>query len=308
MQQNVLIKETDLRVSPIAFGTVNAGSIWDGAEADLLFHTWLDHGGNLIDTARVYTAGESERVIGDFFHRSGRRHETVLITKGGHPLFETMHVSRMSQEEMEQDLHTSLSALQTDYIDIYFYHRDDLKQSVGELLERMEGFRKAGKIRYYACSNWQTERMREADAYAQAHELRGFISNQCLYNIGAKHMQPFPDDTMVAADQNMLDYHRAGSSLLMPYFGICSGFFHILAAQGAGAVQSSPYYTPENLLIAEKVQRLCKKYCASISQVLLGFFLSQDFPIVPLVGSDNVSQLNDVIKTPEMTFDPADYL
>ena len=308
MKRNNYLKRVDQAVSPIAFGTVNAGSAWDGADADRMLNTWLDNGGNLVDTARVYTDGESERVLGDFFHRSGRRQEVVLISKGGHPLFETIHTSRMSQQDMEYDLHASLKALQTDYIDIYFYHRDDTSRSVGELLERMEGFRKEGKIKYYACSNWTTARMQDADAYAQSHGLRGFVGNQGLYNIGSRHMLPFKDDTMVTADQAMLDYHRQSENTLMPYFGVCSGFFHLLAAKGPEAVQNSPYCTPGNLAVAKKVDELCKKYGASITQVLLGFFLTHDLPIVPLAGSDNVEQLLDMMKTPDIAFDPKDFV
>lgn len=308
MKQSFLFKRVDQPVSPIVFGTVNAGSAWDGADADRMLNTWLDHGGNLVDTARVYTDGESERVLGDFFRRSGRRQDVVLISKGGHPLFETMHTSRMSQQDMEHDLHASLKAMQTDYIDIYFYHRDDLSRPVGELLDRMEGFRQEGKIRYYACSNWTTARMKEADDYAAAHDLDGFVGNQALYNIGSRHMLPFKDDTMVTVDNTMLDYHRESGNVLMPYFGVCSGFFHVLEAKGINAVQSSPYCTDGNLTIARKVDELCKKYNASITQVLLGFFLTHDFPIVPLAGSDNLEQLMDMMKTPDIAFDPKDFV
>ncbi len=308
MKANLKLPQTNLMVSPIAFGTVNAGSAWDGSDADRMLNLWLDNGGNLVDTARVYTNGESERVLGDFFQRSGRRHEMVLITKGGHPLFESMHTSRMSQEEMEADLHASLQALRTDYVDIYFYHRDDEKQPVGVLLERMESFQRAGKIRYYACSNWSTKRMREADEYAKAHGLRGFVGSQCLYNIASQHMKPFPDDTMVTVDKAMLDYHRNSVNLLMPYFGMCSGFFHLLAAKGVEAVEKSVYYTEGNLKLAKKVEKLCHKYNASITQILLAFFFAHDFPILPLAGSDNPDQLLDRMKAPDLVIDPKDFL
>ena len=80
---------------------------------------------------------------------------------------DTMNISRMSKEDMEYDLNLSLKALRIDYIDIYFYHRDDLSQPVSDLIEVMEYFVKQGKIRYYGCSNWTTERMIEADNYCK---------------------------------------------------------------------------------------------------------------------------------------------
>ena len=308
MKQSNYIKLFDRPVSPIALGAAKAGSAWDGADADRLLGAWLDQGGNLVDTARIYTRGESERVLGDFFRRSGRRQEVVLLSKGGHPPVEDIHHSRMGQQDMEQDLHASLKTLQTDYIDIYFYHRDDPAQPAGELLERMEGFRKAGKIRYYACSNWSTARMQEADAYAATHGLTGFVGNQALHNIGTRHMRPLWDDTLVMADQPMLDYHRTSGNTLMPYSSICNGFFHVLATKGPEAVESRSYYTPGNLALARKVDELCLKYDATITQVLLGFFLSSDVPMVPLASANNVAQLTEIATAPEIPFDPQDFL
>ena len=77
-----------------------------------------------------------------------------------------MHKSRVSESCLKYDLEESLRVLGTDYIDIYFYHRDNEDVPVSELIDIMEDFRKQGKIRYYACSNWTTARMKEADAYA----------------------------------------------------------------------------------------------------------------------------------------------
>ncbi|NSF73693.1 hypothetical protein G4952_07670 [Blautia wexlerae] len=79
-----------------------------------------------------------------------------------------MHKSRVSESCLKYDLEESLRVLGTDYIDIYFYHRDNEDVPVSELIDIMEDFRKQGKIRYYACSNWTTARMKEADAYAAA--------------------------------------------------------------------------------------------------------------------------------------------
>lgn len=314
MEQNILLKGTDLRVSPIAFGTVRAGLDWDGKDADKMLNHYLDNGGNLIDSARVYydwvepEIGRSERVLGDWLRRCGRRDEAILITKGGHPNRFTMHTSRMGQDDMEYDLGLSLKTLGTDYIDIYFYHRDDESRPVAELLERMEGFRKEGKIRYYGCSNWTTARMIEAEEYAKAHGLRGFIANQNLYNIGSKYMKPFDDDTMVTADDAALDYYRNGNNTPMPYFGICSGFFHILDAKGPDAVKDSCYYTEGNLRVAKRIAELREKYGCTITQVLMGFFFTRDFPVIPLVGSANIAQLDDMLGSVNVPFEKDDFM
>ena len=99
--------------------------------------------------------------------RSEKRNQVVLISKGGHPsLFPipNMHKFRLSKEEMTKDLDGSLSDLGTYHIDIYLYHRDDPKRPVEELIETMEGFVRAGKIRYYGVSNWTLPKIIEAQA------------------------------------------------------------------------------------------------------------------------------------------------
>lgn len=151
----IVIPNTGLSVSQIGLGTVGAGIDWDGADADRIFDTYLDLGGNVIDSAHVYSdwippeIARSERVVGDWLQRSGKRKEIVLITKGGHPdmLGEhpDTHISRMRKSDMVSDLEASLRQLRTDYIDIYFYHRDDIKQPVEQLVDVMQGLLRRGR-------------------------------------------------------------------------------------------------------------------------------------------------------------------
>ena len=177
MKTKITIPDTDITIHPLGLGTVNAGLAWDEKETGRIIDTFLDMGGNLLDTAHVYSdwvkpeRARSERVIGDWLKRSGRRNQIVLATKGGHPDMTAAnpdtHISRMKREDMINDLEGSLRQLGTDWIDIYFYHRDDISQPVEELIEVMEKFCREGKIRYYACSNWTTSRMRAADTYCR---------------------------------------------------------------------------------------------------------------------------------------------
>ena len=275
-------------------------------------------GGSLIDTAHVYSdwvkpeRARSERAIGDWLQRSGKRNHIVLVTKGGHPDMTSehpdTHISRMKKEDMGSDLESSLRQLRTDHIDIYFYHRDDVNQPVEELVEVMEEFRRQGKIRYYGCSNWTTSRMKAADRYCREKGYRGFIANQALLNLGYKYMNPLDDDTLVYADSQMQQYHRENKgNLLMPYMGVCSGFFHKYAAGGADAVKGSPYYTEGNLKTAERVKELCEKYNATVTQAVLGFFGQQDFDCAPLYGPKNAEQVREAMKTFEIPFCRDDY-
>ena len=314
MKHTLILPGTGLSVSPFGLGCTRAGSAWTGERADRLLDYFVDMGGNVIDTARIYglpDIGASEATLGSWLHRRGRRSDIVLMTKGGHPEVSSMHVSRMSRRDMELDLAASLRALRTDYVDIYFYHRDDEDQSVGELLECMEDFRRAGHIRFYACSNWSTRRMREADAYARAHGLTGFVGNECLYNLGSAGAGPLHDDTLVRADADMLAYHQGGThNTMMPYSGLCEGFFHRLESSPSvqdARLTGSPYHTPANLRLAGRVALLREKYAATTSQVLAGFFFTSAVPMLPLFGCSSESHLAELLAAVDIPFTAQDY-
>ena len=299
----IKIKDTDLELSRLGLGCVKAGVKWAGQEAFDLFDAFLDMGGNVYDTARVYSdwipseRGRSERVLGQWLAHSGKRHDIVLVSKGGHPDMTgpdpDMHKSRVSE---------------TDYIDIYFYHRDNEEVPVSELIDIMEDFKKQGKIRYYACSNWTTTRMKEADAYAVSKGYRGFVANEALYNIGEPWMKPMADDTLVIMDEEMQKYHEENPrNLAMPYSAACNGFFHKLFANGRSAVSGSEYYTEGNLRNAERLHELMEEYGISVTQAVLGYLTCQKFTCLPLYGPRNIADLKEAMETFRIPFRMEDY-
>jgi len=319
MRQQIIIPDTDLGpMFPLGLGAAQAGLKWDGADADRLFDAFLSFGGNVIDTARVYSdwvkpeIGRSERVLGDWFSRSKKRNHVILFTKGGHPDMNVpvpdLHLNRLSRQDMVYDVEASLKALRTDYIDIYFYHRDDKSIPVSELIETLQSFVKEGKIRYYGCSNWTSSRMKEADEYCRRMGYRSFVGNEALLNIGYKYMNPLADDTLCYADSEMQEYHKNNSrNLLIPYMGICGGFFHHFLEKGEDSVKDSPYYTEGNIRTAARIKELTEKYGITVSQAVLGFFTQQDFPCLPLYGPRNIENLSEVMKTFEIPFKKSDY-
>lgn len=318
MEKRIQIPDTDLALSPIGLGTAAAGLSWDGADADRIFDAYVDLGGNVIDSARVYSdwvppeIGRSERVIGDWLRRSGKRDRVVLITKGGHPKYtcetDDLHLARMTPADMRYDIEHSLRALGTDVIDVYFYHRDDPDQSVETLIETMETFRREGKLRYYGCSNWSAARIAAADKYCREKGYRGFVANQALLNMGLKYMNDLPDDTLEYIRGDLFDYHvQNRGNLAMPYMGVASGFFHSFVARGEDAVRDNPYYTPGNVRGAKRCMELMEKYGATVSQVVLGFFRCQPFPCLPLYGPKNADQIADAMGTLEIPFTKEDF-
>jgi aryl-alcohol dehydrogenase-like predicted oxidoreductase len=315
MDKYLQIKDTDLKVCRIGMGTVNAGLSWEGQDAFNILEAYVNDGGNLIDTARIYSdwvepeIGRSERVIGDWIRHRGGRRDLVILTKFGHPDFSSMNTGRLSHREIEYDIALSLEKLGIDCIDIYCFHRDDVSRPVSELIEEMESLVKAGKIRYYACSNWTVDRMMEADAYCARKGYRGFVLNEALFNMGTKYAKPFPDPTLVKADEKMLAYHAANErNILAPYSGLCNGFFHKLIEQGEDAVRDMPYFSDGNLKIMEKIKELTKKYGCGISQVLLGFILTRTPGMIPLMSVGSLGHLDEALNTFRIDFQAEDFM
>ena len=156
----------DLHPSPICLGTADLGSAVNRSDSFALLDAYLDLGGNFLDTAKVYAdwlPGErstSEKLLGEWMRLRRNRQRIVLATKGAHPDLATMHLPRLSRAEIEADLHASLRHLQTDIIDLYWLHRDDPARPVEDILATLQDAVRAGKIRYFGCSNWRVERIR----------------------------------------------------------------------------------------------------------------------------------------------------
>jgi aryl-alcohol dehydrogenase-like predicted oxidoreductase len=106
------------------------------------------------------------------------REQIIISTKGAHPRFATMHIPRMSKAEIESDLDSSLQRLGVECVDLYWLHRDAPGYPVEEILQSLESFRQAGKIRYTGFSNWTQARAEEARQAAQCLGIQGFIASQ----------------------------------------------------------------------------------------------------------------------------------
>lgn len=136
---------------------------------------------------------------------------------------------------------------------------------------------------------------------------RGFVANQALYNVGSKHMKRMEDDTLVVVDQEMLQYHRDNSEIiLMPYMSVCSGFFNKLIS-GDRKAKMMPYYTQENLAVSERIRSLCEEKSISVTQAVLGFFLTRKCQCIPLYGPKDDKQIIDALNTFKYSFSASDY-
>ncbi|MCM3628478.1 aldo/keto reductase [Paenibacillus glycanilyticus] len=175
---------------------------------------YVASGGNMIDTAEVYanwlpgTQSISECTIGNWMKSRGNRNNLIVTTKGAHPRLPTMEISRMSREEITEDVDGSLRRLQVDTIDLYWLHRDDRNRHAGEILDTLNNLVKEGKIRYFGCSNWTANRIQEAQLYAESHGLQSFSANQPMWSLASVDPSAMEDRTLVVMDEELLHLHR----------------------------------------------------------------------------------------------------
>lgn len=154
-----------LAISPMTLGTMTFGTQrWGADEAGsrAIFDAYVDAGGNFLDTADVYSGGESERLLGRFVAQGGLRDRLVLATKSGFGTADFPHSGGNGAKHIHAAVEGSLKRLATDYIDLYWLHVWDMVTPIEEVLETMTNLVRSGKIRYYGLSNvpaWYAAKM-----------------------------------------------------------------------------------------------------------------------------------------------------
>jgi aryl-alcohol dehydrogenase-like predicted oxidoreductase len=174
---------TGVMVSPLCLGTMNFGGPTDEAEAIRITARALDAGFNFIDTANVYTGGESERITGKAIRESGRRDDIVLATKVYSPVGKGPNDRGGSRYHIIKACEDSLQRLGTDHIDLYQLHRPDLDVSQDETLRAFDDLIRSGKVRYVGASTHPAWKVMEALALSEKFSLHRYVSEQPPYNL-----------------------------------------------------------------------------------------------------------------------------
>ncbi|MEW9533356.1 aldo/keto reductase [Microbispora sp. NPDC049125] len=181
-----------LRVSAACLGTMNFGTgggvgSCDEPEARRVVDAFLDLGHNFVDTADVYTGGQSEEILGRAI--SGKRASVVLATKAFLPAGPGPNDRGLSRAHLTRALEASLRRLGTDYIDLYQCHQWDPHTPVEETLATLDGFVRAGKVRYIGCSNFTASQIVESRWAAERLGVTPFISLQPQYSLVARAVE-----------------------------------------------------------------------------------------------------------------------
>jgi aryl-alcohol dehydrogenase-like predicted oxidoreductase len=167
---------TGIKVSPYCLGAMMFGA-WgnpDHEESVRIIHAALDGGINFVDTADVYSAGESEEIVGQALR--GRRDDVVLATKAHGPMGRDANMQGNSRRWIVREVENSLRRLQTDYIDLYQMHRPDPDTDIDETLSALSDLVRSGKVRAIGSSTFPAEQIVEAQWVAQS---RGHVRFRC---------------------------------------------------------------------------------------------------------------------------------
>jgi aryl-alcohol dehydrogenase-like predicted oxidoreductase len=185
--EQIQLGATGLRVSRICFGTMTFGGQAGPAESREMIDACFAAGVNFFDTANVYNAGASEKILGEIL--AGRRHKAILASKVRGKMGDGPDQVGLSRKAIFRAIDESLSRLQTDYLDLYYLHLPDYSVPVEESLGAMDDLVKAGKIRFPAVSNyasWQVTKMR------WLAERKGWLPvtvSQPMYNLIARGIE-----------------------------------------------------------------------------------------------------------------------
>jgi aryl-alcohol dehydrogenase-like predicted oxidoreductase len=289
-----LLGKSGLRVSEAALGTMTFGDEWGWgspkAEAQIVYETYREAGGNFIDTANFYTNGTSERFLGDFIQRD--RPSIVLATKysnaapGNDPNAAGNH-----RKNMMQAVEASLKRLQTDYIDLYWVHIWDGITPVEEVMRGLDDIVRQGKVLYIGISDAPAWWIAQANTLAELQDWTQFIGLQIEYSLIERTVERELIPMAKALNLGVLAWSPLAK-------GVLSGKYHGegKAKGGRMSYEGMKEYLPREqgaTRIISAVKAVSEQVGRSMAQVALAWLRHQTVPVIPILGARKVSQLQD---------------
>lgn len=312
-----------LAVSPLALGTMTFGMArWGMAEPDAraVFDAYVEEGGNFVDTADVYSSGESEAMVGRFVAARGLRDRIVIATKAGFAAGTGPHGGGNGAKHLHQALHASLRRLGTDYVDLYWIHVWDAVTPAEELLETMTALVRAGKIRYWGLSNTPAWYVAKLVTLAAARGVPGPIGLQYFYSLANRDVE---DEHLPLARDSGLGlvpwsplaygllagkYDRATVEAAAPRAG---GLPSEAAAEGAQRAEddkrldgANPFgdslFTEHNWRIVDELKRVAAAAGETPARVALAWVIGRPGVASTLMGVSKVAQVHDNVAALEV--------
>ncbi len=282
---------TGVHVSPLTLGTMNFGA-WGGTghdESIAVIHAALDAGINVVDTADVYSRGESEEIVGKALR--GRRDDVVLATKVHGRLGEDPNHAGNSRRWIIREVEASLTRLQTDHIDLYQVHRPEPGTDIDETLGALTDLVRQGKIRYFGTSTFSAAQLVEAQWVAERRHRERPVTEQPPYSILARAVEA---EVLPVAQQYGLG--------VLPWSPLAGGW---LSGRDDATAAASPRRArkpgrhdpalPANQAKAaavEQLEKLAAEAGLTLVQLALGFVLEHPAVSTAIVGPRTQAHLD----------------
>jgi aryl-alcohol dehydrogenase-like predicted oxidoreductase len=318
----VTLGRSGLRVSPLCLGSMTFGLDWgfgsDVATAQHIVETYLDRGGNFIDTANIYTKGHSEKILGSCVgNHPRRRAKAVLATKFMGNLYSgDPNGGGASRKAIFQQLEQSLRRLQTDYIDLYWMHFYDRFTPIDETMRALDDLVRQGKVRYIGFSDTPAWKCAQAQVLAEWRGWTPLVALQIEYSLLERTVEQELVPMAMELGLGITPWSPLkGGVLSGKYTSADAGA--ALAAQNAapgasgGATPGAPkkpgrgewvtrHLTDRNLSVVDALRSFAKQLGASPSQVALAWVQSRPGVTSTIIGARTMEQLSDNLKALEL--------
>jgi aryl-alcohol dehydrogenase-like predicted oxidoreductase len=287
---------TGLIVSEVALGTMQFGGKMNmgnlGQEdTTRMVKLALDRGINFIDTADVYSLGESETLVGNALQ--GLRQDIVLATKVRLPMSENLNRSGATRVNIMREVEGSLRRLQTDYIDLYQVHGWDSNTPLEETLRTLDDVVRQGKVRYIGLSNFMSWQAATAIMLQERLGLEKYVTAQMYYSLVGRGLE--------YEFQSFAEYHNIGILVWSPLAGgFLSGKYSRTNPAPAGtrfaeAGAFVPFEREVGYRVVAALQEVASRHDASPARTALAWVLGRPAVSSVIVAARKLEQLEDNI-------------
>jgi aryl-alcohol dehydrogenase-like predicted oxidoreductase len=297
-----LFGRTGLRVSELVLGTGNFGTGWGYGtqpdEARKILDGYLEAGGNFIDTANAYQAGQSEQILGEAL--GGRRDELVIATKFAMPVGSTSGIltTGNSRKAMVVSVEQSLKRLKTDYIDMLWIHMADGVTPAEEIVRGFDDLVRAGKILYAGLSNFPAWRVARAATIAEMRGAAPIAGVQFEYSLVERSGEAEIHAASEALGLGMVAWSPQGGGVLTGKYR--QGETGRLEGFGGAVFQAEN--SPQRTAILDAVIAIAKDIGAQPGEVALAWVASKG--TLPIIGPRTPDQLKANLASLEVKLSP----
>lgn len=302
------IPRTEVEVSRFCLGLADAGVRNSKAEALAHMDLFVERGGCFFDSAHCYAfwgpegAGSADRILGEWIKTNGRS-GIVLATKGGHsPVNQEAYPRRsdfLSRDVVEADIAQSLEWMGVDKVDLYYFHRDDPRVPVEELVDIMDDLHRRGMIGMAGASNWTFERLSKANAYAEKSGKIRFSVLQNQWSLARPSWgPPGPGDVTTTAADGAKAIAEC-EVLAAPWSPSAAGYFAGKDPWGGD------YDTEANRALRQEAERIGREAGVSATTVALAWLIRQPCPVAPILGTWSAKHLAEALAAESLSADLA---